>query len=132
MKPQNPAEKTAAVGPFTVPSVPSVDVEAIFAAQQKNVEAIVEVNRIAVDGLLSVAKRQEEILKQTMEDIKAAAQSKTPDFAGFTSGMLGKSVEYAREIAAMVTKANQDAFAVVTKRANETVSEVEKVIKAKA
>ncbi len=113
-------------------NLPSVDVEAVFAAQQKNVETIVEVNRITVDGLLLVAKRQEEILKQTLEDIKAAAQSKTPDFAGFASNLLTKSVEHAKEIAQLVAKTNQDAFAVVSKRANETVAEVEKAVKAKA
>lgn len=121
-------EKTNAL-PF---NLPTFDLESVFAAQQKNVETIVEVNRITVDGLLTVAKRQEEILKSTMEDIKAAAQSKTPDFAGFAQSMLTKSVEHAKEIAQLVAKTNQDAFAVVSKRANETVAEVEKAVKAKA
>ncbi|MGC4118141.1 MAG: phasin family protein [Myxococcales bacterium] len=113
-------------------NVPAIDLESVFAAQQKNVETIVEVNRITVDGLLTIAKRQEEILKATMEDIKAAAQSKTPDFAGFAQNMLTKSVEHAKEIAQLVAKTNQDAFAVVSKRANETVAEVEKTVKVKA
>ncbi|HEY3449058.1 MAG TPA: phasin family protein [Myxococcales bacterium] len=121
-------EKTNSL-PF---AIPSFDIESLFAAQQKNVETIVEINRITVDGLLTVAKRQEEILKSAMEDIKAAAQSKTPDFAGFASSMLTKSVEHAKEIAQLVAKTNQDAFAVVSKRANDTVAEVEKAVKAKA
>src|SRR5215468_535709 len=42
------------------------DADAVAAAQRKNVEAMIQANQIAVDGIRAAAERQAEILQQTL------------------------------------------------------------------
>ena len=55
--------------------LPSVDIDKLIAAQQKNIEAVAEANRVAVDGIQALAKRQVEVLQETM---KEASQAVSP------------------------------------------------------
>src|SRR5690242_16910000 len=52
--------------------VPGVDVEAVMASQRRNLEALSEANKLAVEGLQAVAKRQAEIFRQMMEETSQA------------------------------------------------------------
>src|SRR5512147_2975673 len=46
--------------------LPGIEVEAVVASQRKNVEALAHASRAAFEGAQAVAKRQGEILQETM------------------------------------------------------------------
>ncbi len=54
--------------------MPGIDMDAMLAAQQKNLQAVAEANKLAVEGLQAVAKRQTDVLKQSMEEMAATMQ----------------------------------------------------------
>ena len=55
--------------------VPGVDLDKMADAQRKNVEALTSANQLAAEGFQAVARRQAEILRQTLE---TAARSPRP------------------------------------------------------
>ena len=69
-------DPTKAVGEFSnllkQYKLPGVDVDAIVASQKKNLEALTSANRVAIEGLQAVAKRQAEILQETMNEASKA------------------------------------------------------------
>ena len=72
-------DPTKAVGEFSnilkQYKLPGVDVDAIVASQKKNLEALTSANRVAIEGLQAVAKRQAEILQETMNEASKAVDS---------------------------------------------------------
>ncbi|MEW5726422.1 MAG: TIGR01841 family phasin, partial [Pseudomonadota bacterium] len=54
--------------------VPGVDLEALVASQKKNIEALTQANKTAFEGMQALAKRQAELLRQTMEEVTAAGK----------------------------------------------------------
>jgi phasin family protein len=113
--------------------VPGVDVEAVVAAQRKNIEALTQANQLAVEGAQAVARRQVEIARQAMEEFSAMvrdmAQPGSPEdhiakHAEFSKAAIEKGISNARELSEMVTKANTEAFNVLNKRVTETLDEV--------
>ncbi|CAK0749362.1 hypothetical protein CCP1ISM_320001 [Azospirillaceae bacterium] len=53
--------------------VPGVDVDAMVAAQKKNIEALTEANQVVIAGAQAVMKRQAEIFQASMEQARAVA-----------------------------------------------------------
>ena len=113
--------------------LPGVDVETIVAIQRKNLEAFAQANQLALEGARAVAQRQAEILQQVIEQ----ASSFLRDWAqpGAPEERVAKNVEVAkqayeksvadtRELAELVSKANTEAFNVISKRFTETLDEV--------
>ena len=47
--------------------LPGVDIGKLIAAQQRNLEAVAEANRVAVEGIQALAKRQVEVVQETMK-----------------------------------------------------------------
>src|SRR5271154_4346624 len=75
-------------GNFSIPGVdmtkmfgnfnlPGVDMQAVMSSQRKNMEALTEANKLALEGMQAVFKRQAEILKQSMEEGTAASREMT-------------------------------------------------------
>src|SRR5512143_2624403 len=66
--------------------IPGFDITALMAAQSKNLEALTAANKIALEGMQSIAKRQAEILAQAVSEISGMAQqlasSGSPQEAG--------------------------------------------------
>ena len=50
--------------------LPNVDVDAVVAAQKKNIEALTSANQLAVEGMQAIARRQAEIMRQTVEELQ--------------------------------------------------------------
>ncbi len=120
--------------------VPGVDVEAILAAQRKNIEALTQANQLAVQGMQAVAKRQAEILSQSMTEVQAAAQelSKAGDAKTMTAkqaelvkSAFEKALANMRELAEMVASSNTEAFDVINKRFAESLNEVKGLVSKK-
>src|SRR5215212_11845579 len=58
---------------FRMPGMP--DVEALAAAQRRNLEALSAANRVALEGAQAVARRHMEILQSSMSEMTQAMQS---------------------------------------------------------
>lgn len=120
--------------------LPGVDVETIMNTQRKNIEALTNANKLAVEGMQAVAKRQAEMLNESMAAVSAAAQeiSSARSPQEFTSKevelakeALEKALSNMRELAELVGKSNSEAFEVVNTRFNESLNELTSMIKSK-
>jgi phasin family protein len=58
---------------FRMPGLP--DMEALAAAQRRNMEALAEANRLALEGAQAVAKRHMEMVQQTIGDMTEAMRA---------------------------------------------------------
>jgi len=113
--------------------VPNVDVDAVVAAQKKNIEALTSANQLAVEGMQAVARRQAEILRQTAEEVQKNIQSfmdnSAPDAkvakgTELTKSAFEKAISNMKELSEMVTKSNAEAFDVINKRVAESLDEI--------
>jgi len=113
--------------------LPTVDVDAVVAAQRKNIEALTQANQLAVEGVQAVARRQVEIARQAVEEYTSllrelstpvAPEDRLAKQVDVVKGALEKGLANAREIADLATKANTEAFNVINKRFAEGLDEV--------
>ena len=119
--------------------IPNVDVEAVVAAQKKNIEALTSANQLAVEGMQAVAKRQAEILRQTAEELQKNMQSlmengapdaKVAKSTELTKAAFEKAIANMKELSEMVSKSNAEAFDVINKRVAESLDEIRDLTKA--
>ncbi|WP_374445507.1 phasin family protein [Stella sp.] len=125
---------TRMVGEFRMPGV---DTEALLAAQRRNIEALTKANQLAAEGVQAVMKRQAEILRQTMEEASRMmgeiAKAGGPERQAVKQAEVAKTafetaIANMKEIADLMTRANQDTFAVINKRVAESMEEVRAVM----
>ncbi|MGF1615784.1 MAG: phasin family protein [Gammaproteobacteria bacterium] len=123
---------------FSEYQVPGLDMSAVIEHQRKNIEALTNANRQVIEGLQSVATRQSEILRETMDEAVSALKSLTSsgnvtEAASKQAQLLGKALEKAltnmRELAEMSTKSNTEAFEVVKTRIADSVEEIKLLAK---
>ncbi|CAK0740598.1 Phasin [uncultured Gammaproteobacteria bacterium] len=117
--------------------IPGVDIEVIVSAQRKNIEALTAANEMALEGIQAVARRQAEILRQTMEetgklvsDMVAAGGTGNAavNQAELVKGAFEKALGNMKELAEMVAKSNTDATTVISKRVGEGLEEMKSVM----
>ncbi|MBK0399414.1 TIGR01841 family phasin [Limibaculum sp. M0105] len=117
---------------FDTSKMPAVDVEAVIAAQQKNVAAMVEANKVAIAGYQEIYKRQVALVEETI----AAIKDQMADLQGqpVTADQTAKNIETAKvamekavanvkELSELAQKANTEAFEIVKARFEEAVAE---------
>ena len=119
--------------------LPHVDVEAMVAAQRKNIETLSAANKLAIEGMQAVAKRNMEIMQQTMSDLteamKAIASAEAPQAKAakqaemFKSGY-EKAMQNMRELQDMVQKVSGETLGVLNKRVAESLDEVKAMMAA--
>jgi len=109
------------------------DVEAIWAAQRRNIEAFTQANQLAVEGAHALVKRQIEMTRQNFEDLSTMVRDMTQPTSTeeriakhteYTKKVIDKSLSHGREIAAMATKAGSEASEVLQKRTAEGLDEM--------
>ena len=114
------------------------DVEAVWAAQRRNIEALSQANQLAVEGVQAVARRQIELTRETFEGFSAllrdlaqpaSAEDRIAKNTEYAKQMLEKSVSNGREIALLATKAGTEAADVLRKRACEGLDELRELAK---
>ena len=79
---------------FSEMKLPGIDVEAVVAAQRKNLEAFTQANQLAVEGAQSFARRQVEIIRQAVDEASQALREWTE--AGAPEDRVAKSVELSK------------------------------------
>lgn len=114
-------------------AIPGVDAEALMATQRKNIEALANASRTALDGARAVGKRQAEILQQAMSETARALEAATKvgsavDIAATQAELMKQGFEKAlrsmRELAEMVSKAQHGAVDAIVHRVDQSVSEI--------
>jgi phasin family protein len=114
-------------------NLPNVDMDSIVAGRKKDLEALTAANRVAFEGLQAVAKRQGEILQETMGEaskvVDALSKAGSPqDVAAKQAEIAKEGFEKAlsnmRELAEMVTKANQEATSTINARISASLDEI--------
>jgi phasin family protein len=118
--------------------VPGVDVQALLNAQSKNIEALTKANALAIEGIQAVAKRQMEIMTQTMAEASKAVSSlnmtsdpreKTQVLTDLTKQAFEQALENMRVLADLVSQSNRNALEVISKRVTEGLDEVRDLAK---
>ncbi len=119
--------------------VPGVDVNAIIASQRKNIEAVTAANQHAIEGMQAVARRQAEILKQTMQEAggmltevlgASTPEEKVAKQADLVKTAFEKALGNMKELAELVAKSNSEAANVINQRVSEGLSELKSAMAA--
>lgn len=117
---------------FAATKMPSVDAEAMMAAHQKNLDALIEANKVVVAGYQDLYKRQIALFEAAVADAKdkvtqVQGQPLTAEQASRNVEAMRAAFEKAstdvKELAEMVQKANSGAFEIVKSRAEEAMAE---------
>ena len=119
-------------------SVPGIDMQSVVNSRRKDFEALVELNRQAIEGAQSIGQKQIEILRQTHEQLQeilktAATSAVSPGAAEGTGELVQRAVNTAlqnmRDLASIAYKTQTDAFSVAAKRVEESLEELKRLTK---
>lgn len=112
--------------------MPEFDHEALFAAQKKNMDALVEANKAAAAGYQDLYKKQLAIFEATVAE--AQTQIKDLDMkvdgasaaasAELAKAAFEKALANMKELADTAQKANTEAFEIVSARVKDSVDEL--------
>lgn len=114
--------------------VPGVDLTALAESGRKDMEALVEANKAAYQGLQALARKQTEMLTEAMGKIQDAAQraagpGKNP--SDLARDAYHKTLTDMKELADIVRTSQAEALTKVTDRAIEHLQELRKMIQPK-
>lgn len=124
---------------FSQFKMPSVDTDAITAAQKKNLEALAASNKAAMEGTQTILKRQTEMMQAAMEGAAAAAKtmagsqdpSELPQTqAKLVEEALTSALTNAQELSDMVRTTQEDASKAIAERFAEGMKEIQATSKA--
>ncbi len=105
--------------------LPGVDFAALVDRERKNIQALVEANRVAFEGWQRLGRRQAEIFQETMKKVVADAGQVDPmKRADLAKDGFEKALANMRELAEMGSKSQREAFEVVRKRIEENVEDI--------
>lgn len=113
--------------------MPGFDVNAFMALQRKNIEALNAANQKAVESIQTIAKRQAEIMAQTMAEVSTSAnqfasvaspQEMTAKQTDLVKQTFEKAMNNMRELAEIVSEANTETFAILNQRVTENIEEL--------
>jgi len=114
-----------------VPALP--DVEGVLATHKRNLEALSDANRVALEGAQAVARRHLEILQSTMSEltdgIKSLSVTQAPASRAAKQAELLKhayesAVSNTRELGDLIQKSNTEAMQKLNHRFSEAMNEV--------
>jgi phasin family protein len=119
---------------------PAFDVDGLMAIQRKNIEAFTQANQLAVESVQAVTRRQVELAREAFDGASAtlremvqpsAPEERIAKNAEFAKQVFEKGIANARELTELVTKANSEAFEVITRRVTESLDEIRSQAKTK-
>ena len=117
---------------FTEGKLPGIDAEALFAAQKKNMDALVEANKAAAAGYQDLFRKQLAIFEETiseaqkqMKDLELKVDSKTAAArAEMAKAAFEKAIANMKDLADTAQKANTEAYEIVSARVKDSVEEL--------
>ncbi len=128
-------EFTKMFSAMKLPAAPNMD--ALLAAQKRNREAMSAASRIAIEGAQAVARRQSEIMQQTMtemgDSIRALSAAEAPqDKAAAQAELLKRAYERAvantKELSDLIQQANGEALGQLNQRFTEAMDEMKALV----
>ena len=116
--------------------LPGIDVSALMEARRKDIEALTEVNKIALQSSQTMTQKQVEILQKTMEELAQAMGAGKPLENAAKQGELvqhamEKAFTYMQELAEVARKAQTEALDVINKRAQQNIQELTSLVQSK-
>lgn len=117
--------------------VPGLDMVPNIESRRKDREAIVGANKATYEAMQALVRKQAEILTQTMQGIQDSAKSLLTGGADamdpakqaeLVRSAYQKALTDMKDLAAMTRKSQDDVMAVITKRATESVQEIQKLV----
>jgi phasin family protein len=118
-----------------MPAVP--DMDAMLGTYRRNLEALSAANRVALEGAQQVARRNMEIMQQTMGEMTEAMRSLTAsespqDRAGKQADMMKtayeRAVSHMKELADLIQRSNGEALDVLNQRFTEAMDEARTMV----
>ena len=118
-------------------AMPGFNVDGLMKAGQANIAAITEANRVTLEGIQAVARRQQEMAAAAFSDFQETAKTIG---AGAGADVFAKPVEMARgtfeksvanmkELAELAGKSQTEAWGIIGRRVQESISEVQATAK---
>ena len=118
--------------------LPGFDVPAVMEARRKDVEALVQANQTALQGMQSLAQKQAEMLRSTLSELqslatKQAASGGVPSAqtAELVQQTLHKALADMQQLAQAAYRSQADSYAVIAKRVEENVQELKTLLQPK-
>jgi phasin family protein len=114
--------------------IPGIDMTAIIEARRKDIEALTESNKAAVQAMQAMASKQAEMLSAAMHEIQATTQSLVGSVGDpakqteIVKKAYAKALTDAKDLAEMARKAQTDSMASITQRANEHMAEIKQMM----
>lgn len=118
---------------FSEFKVTGIDFEAVLAGQRRNIEAFTAANQAALDGFQILAKRQAEMVRQSVDEANKAVkelfaagspEEKASRQAELTKVAFERAVANTRELAELVARSQAQAIDHINKRVAEGLDEV--------
>ncbi len=114
-----------------LPSMP--DMSALMAAHQRNIEALTAANKVAMEGAQAFARRQAEIVQQSVGELTEAMKSfagvdapqdKAAKQAELLKHAYERGVANLRELGDLISRSNTEAVELLNRRFAEAMEEV--------
>ena len=119
---------------FNMPGMlPGLDMQKLLDARRKDIEALTAANRIAFESMQTLAQKQADILRRSLEQLQSNAQQAMSGGNAMASAAkqselaqkaLQQAMDNVREITEAGHKAQTQAFEVITKRIQENMAEM--------
>lgn len=127
------------LGDMKLPAMP--DMETVLTAYKRNLEALTEANRVALEGAQTVARRHMEIVQSIMSGLSSQMRdlsdvSQTPaSRAAKQTELLRKAYEDAvsntQELGDLIKKSNTEAISKLNARFSEAMTEIQSLLEKK-
>ena len=119
--------------------LPGVDINAIVEARRKDVEALTQANQVAYESMQALARREAEILQQTMAEWQGAMAGmagKSPQEMAargteLATQAFGRALANMRELAEMASNSQSQTYEILNRRFQENLEELRKLMQLK-
>ena len=133
----NPEDMMRMFSSMKMPNM--MDFQALADAQRRNLEAMAAANRVAMEGAQAVARRNMELMQQTMAEMSDAMRgltamdgnpaTKAAQQAELMKANYERAVASMKELADLIQKSNGEALEVLNRRFAEALEEMQAMVK---
>lgn len=108
------------MGKFATPAMDNKYSKQLIETHQKNLDSFVKANQLVTDGYKMIATKQMEIFQDSLTTMANYSPEQAAESAEKT---FTDSVEQMKQLMEIATKAHQDAFSVLSSRAEDMLKE---------
>ncbi|WP_010302780.1 phasin family protein [Candidatus Odyssella thessalonicensis] len=111
-----------------------IDKESMMLSHRKNMEALTEANRMAIEVMKSITQLQSQYVKQTFEDMASimkdsmahppASKEAVAKHANHVKSQVEKAVSHSKNVAGTIANSQKEIFDLMHKRYSESMSEM--------